>query len=144
MLRKRSRSNAGKSCDVHICTYVCILARFLSDDRLGKHVVKYSGAPLEARSSSGATLDSSLDRSFFLPSLKNFCNDCHADGSLDNDNDGSLNLCKWTVQVSVWLANLKFLAVRVSWSVISLVRMSVLSKGWQSSGAHCAIVAFTS
>jgi len=36
----------------------------LGDDCLGKHVVKYSGAPLEAHSSSRATLDSSLDRSF--------------------------------------------------------------------------------
>lgn len=60
----RSRSRQMANPETYTCTYVCILARFRPDDRLGKHVVKYSGPPLEARFSSGATLDSSLDRSF--------------------------------------------------------------------------------
>jgi len=87
----------------YACTYVS-WQDFLSDDRLGKHVVKYSGAPLEARSSSGATLDSSLDRSF--PSLNNFCDDFCADGNSHNDNDhgdGSLDLCKRTYGLAVRL-----------------------------------------
>jgi len=88
----------------YACTYVSWQDFLSVDDRLGKHVVKYSGAPLEARSSSGATSDSSLNRSF--PSLNNFCNGFCADGNLHDDNDhgdGSLDLCKRTDGLAVRL-----------------------------------------